>query len=129
MNTITAEVSFDYQGKHYHLTSIINIDKIINHENIFQSIYLQLAKENNIGLYSYQLEIMMDQEIVFSNPSKTIKPYFNNNELDIQKLKLEYKTIPMDKLNDIAKEILNIDDLSKHIDIKNALIKAYQLSS
>ncbi len=67
MNTITATVKFDYKGKFHELSSLINLDDFINHDDFYNSIYLAIAKDNNIGLYTYELEIMMDQEIVFSN--------------------------------------------------------------
>ena len=67
MNKLTATVEFDFKGEHYQLSSEIDIDKVITHEDFYNSVYLSIANNNNIGLYTYELEIMMDQEIVFSN--------------------------------------------------------------
>ncbi len=67
MNKLTATVEFDFKGKHHQLSSEIDIDKVITHEDFYNSVYLSIANNNNIGLYTYELEIMMDQEITFSN--------------------------------------------------------------
>jgi hypothetical protein len=66
MNTLLATVKFDYQGQHYHLKTQLDIDKIIHHEDFYNSVYFAIARDNNIGLYSYHLEVLMDQNIVFS---------------------------------------------------------------
>ena len=66
INQVTASISFDYKGQNFLLKNEINIDNIISHDDFFNSVYVFIAQENNIDLYSYQFEIMIDQNIVFS---------------------------------------------------------------
>lgn len=84
---LLACVDFDYQGKHYALKSLIKLETALQHENFFHSIYLNLAQENNIGLYSYELEVLMDQPIIFSSEIGYVKECIIDGELDLMKLK------------------------------------------
>jgi hypothetical protein len=52
-NSLLASLLFDYQGKSHALQSEINIEDIISHEDFYQSVYLRLAQEHDINLYSY----------------------------------------------------------------------------
>ena len=72
-HSLLASLSFDYQGKSHTLQSVINIESILSHEDFYQSVYLQLAQEHDIDLYSYQLEIMMDQLFTFLMPKVVLR--------------------------------------------------------
>ncbi|HIL03473.1 MAG TPA: hypothetical protein EYG05_03255, partial [Candidatus Thioglobus autotrophicus] len=86
-NTVTATIEFDYQGQHYDLKTVIDIDHIIHHEDFFNSVYTSIARANDIGTYSYQLEVMLDQEINFSNEKGYVQGCVNNGEIDLDLLK------------------------------------------
>lgn len=90
-NTVTATIEFDYQGQHYDLKTVIDIDHIIHHEDFFNSVYTSIARANDIGTYSYQLEVMLDQEINFSNEKGCVVGSITDGNLDLALLREGYE--------------------------------------
>lgn len=122
MNSLTASVCFDFQGKSYNIDSEIQIDAIINHQDFYNSIYLALAKIGEIGLYTYEFEIMMDQDIIFSNASGCVVGCIENGKLNLNLLRKNHQLI---KINPQIEKL--IDEYKKNNDLKQALIQAYML--
>ncbi len=87
VNTITANVCFDYKGQTYNLSSEISVDNIIKHKDFYNSVYLAIAKAHDIGLYTYELEIMMDQDIGFSNAQGCADGCVVEGSLDLELLR------------------------------------------
>jgi len=126
INSLLASLSFDYQGKSYALQSSVNVAKIISHEDFYQSVYLQLAQENDIDLYSYQLEVMMDQDIHFSNATGCAEGCIESRELNLELLRDQYeKLLCSERLEVIALKCLSPSEMTASV--KKALIEAYQL--
>jgi hypothetical protein len=92
-NTVTATIEFDYQGKHYDLKTVIDIDHMIHHDDFFNSVYISIARANDIDAYSYQLEVMLDQEIIFSNEKGCVVECVSNGNLDLDLLKENHQKI------------------------------------
>jgi hypothetical protein len=125
-HSLLASLSFDYQGKSYVLQSVINVENIISHEDFYQSVYLQLAQEHDIGLYSYQLEIMMDQTIHFSQAKGCVEGCIDNQSLDLELLRQHYEQVLcLEKIEIVATKRLNSSEMTEGV--KKALIEAYQL--
>ncbi|HIE78812.1 MAG TPA: hypothetical protein EYP92_08405 [Candidatus Thioglobus sp.] len=122
MNKLTATVKFDFKGKHHQLSSEIDFDKAITHEDFYNFVYLIIARENNIGLYTYELEIMMDQNIVFSDAKGNVEGCISNGELDLERVKLnQQKSECLLKIKPIIKRFESDNDLT------TALVDAYLL--
>nr|ACX30510.1 hypothetical protein SUP05_FGYC13J70027 [uncultured Candidatus Thioglobus sp.] len=90
-NVVTTTIEFDYQGQHYDLKTVIDIDHIIHHEDFFNSVYTSVARANNIGAYSYQLEVMLDQDIHFSNEKGCVVGCVIDGSLDLNLLRESYQ--------------------------------------
>ncbi|RUA06242.1 MAG: hypothetical protein DSY43_02455 [Gammaproteobacteria bacterium] len=121
-NTITANISFDYQGQHYSLKSTLDIDHIIHHDNFYQSVYLSVAKSNNIDLHSYQLEVMMDQSIVFTNEKGCVQGCVTDGILDLKLLREAHQKVEcLPAIEPLIKKF-EVDN-----DIHSALVEAYLL--
>lgn len=125
MNKITASVAFDFKGESYHFATEIDVAKIITHENFYNSVYLSIANDNNIGLYTYEFEIMMDQNIVFSNATGYCASCVNNNILDLKLLKHQYNKYVCKPI--ISRLIKQYKLSQKDTNIVNALTDAYLL--
>ena len=122
MNTLTVTVMFDFKGENHTLSSEIEVDKIINYEDFYNSIYLNIAQNNNIGLYTYELEIMMDQNIIFSSAKGCAEGCITNGKLDLIQLKEnQQKSECLPKIKVIAEQF------ESHNDITSALVDAYLL--
>ncbi|MGE4594718.1 MAG: hypothetical protein AAEF23_04265 [Gammaproteobacteria bacterium] len=125
-HSLLASLSFDYQGKSHTLQSVINIENIISHEDFYQSIYLQLAQEHDIDLYSYQLEIMMDQTIQFSQAKGCAEGCIDNQSLDLVLLRQRYEQVfCLEQIEVVTAKHLNSSEMTEGV--KKALIEAYQL--
>jgi hypothetical protein len=127
-NTVTANIDFDYQAQHYALKDVIDIDHIIYHEDFYRSIYLSIARANNVDLYSYQLEIMMDQTIVFSNEKGCVQGCVSQGVLDLALLKKAHqKAEYLPAIERIIQQ--HIPNLERNDNITKALIDAYILGN
>jgi hypothetical protein len=125
-HSLHASVSFDYQGKSYALQSVINIENIIFHQDFYQSIYLQLAQDHGIDLYSYQLEVMMDQTIQFSNAQGCAEGCIENQSLDLRRLRqCCEQALCLGRIEIVAEKHLNSSEMTQSV--KKALIEAYEL--
>ena len=125
-HSLLAYLSFDYQGKSYALQSVINVESIIFHEDFYQSIYLQLAQDHDIDLYSYQLEVMMDQAIRFSNARGCAEGCIGNQSLDLELLRQHYEQVLcLEKIEVVAEKHLDSGEMTEGV--RKALIEAYQL--
>ncbi|HAD99042.1 MAG TPA: hypothetical protein DCG46_02615 [Gammaproteobacteria bacterium] len=123
-NTVTATIEFDYQGQHYDLKTVIDIDHIIHHEDFFNSVYTSIARANDIGTYSYQLEVMLDQEINFSNEKGCVVGCVNNGNLNLDLLRESYqKAECVPKVELIMHKHFTKDQYSEQI--IQALMEAY----
>ena len=123
-NTVTATIEFDYQGQHYDLKTVIDIDHIIHHEDFFNSVYTSIARANDIGTYSYQLEVMLDQEINFSNEKGCVVGCVNNGNLNLDLLRESYqKAECVPKVELIMHKQFTKDQYSEQI--IQALMEAY----
>ena len=111
MNTLIATIEFDYKGEHHKLSALINVDSLIDHDDFYQSACLMVAKENNIGLYTYELEIMMDQNIVFSDEKGYVVGCVNNGIIDLDKLKqLHTKHLIQPHIHSLVEKYGLVDD-------------------
>ncbi len=122
INTITANIDFDYQGQHYSLKNTLDIDHIIYHDDFYQSVYLSVAKANKIDLYSYQLEVMMDQTIVFTNEKGCVQGCITDGVLDLELLREIHQKV--DCLPAIRPLI---EKFKANNDLTSVLIEAYLL--
>jgi hypothetical protein len=125
-HSLLASLSFDYQGKSHALQSVINIENVISHEDFYQSVYLQIAQECGIDLYSYQLEIMMDQDIQFSEAKGCAEGCIDNQSLNLELLRQRYDhVLCLEQIEVVVSKHLNSTEMTKGV--KKALIEAYQL--
>jgi hypothetical protein len=117
---ITASVSFDFKGISHNLKANIDFNSLVNIESahLLDFIYTKIATQNNIDKYSYELEMLMNEEIIFSNPIGYIKQCFINKKLDLNLIKPIYEA---NIINDIIKKY-NLNDTKS---LRNALLEAY----
>jgi hypothetical protein len=78
--------------------------------------------------YSYAFEVMQQSELYFDNATGLAGEYLQDGCFDFQAYITKSEEIELhSQLQQIAKDTLNIDDLTEEPEIKNALIHAYQL--
>ena len=131
-NCIDANIEFYFKGERYSPSSTIDLDQLmedlLKNDGQPPSLYLVLANENGIDTYSYQYEVMQEEEIRFSSPKGLAVDYFDDGIFDMAGFEIAWRAQrDINYLQSIAKQHLSIDDLGQHPELKAALIAAYKL--
>jgi hypothetical protein len=108
-------------------SSIIDLDAYILGDQGIESVFHIVASQNNIGNYSYEYEVLESSLKLFSEPTGIAHEFIYEEGFDLDgfKVKQNEQSI-IEKLQSIATQVLNIDDLADNEDIQNALLQAYQ---
>jgi hypothetical protein len=127
-NHITASVEFYYKGEKRSASIELDMDQHMHASGELPDLYPLLATTMDIGAYSYEYEMMLAETIIFSDAKGLIADFVNDGILDLAAFNHAWsESIVIEKLQDIAKQHLSIDDISQETDLKNALIAAYRL--
>jgi hypothetical protein len=127
-NHITASVEFYFKGEKHSASIELDMDQHMYASGELPDLYPILAKAMNLGAYSYEYEMMLAETIMFSNAKGLIADYVNEGILDLEAFNNAWsESIVIERLQDIAKKHLSIDDINQQADLKNALIAAYRL--
>jgi hypothetical protein len=127
-NTIEARIEFSFKGETYTLSSVIDLDQLMEHGHSLPSFHAILARDNKIDTYSYLYEVMREEEVKFKNPQGIAALFINDGTFDFDGFSAgwqEHKVLAL--LQPIAMRELGITDLDQRQDIKNALVQAYNL--
>lgn len=126
VHSLLASLSFDYQGERHDLQSLVNIAEVIDHEDFFRSVYLQLAKSIEIDVYSYQFEVMMDQNIQFSAAKGCAQGCLEEGALDLTTLRKNFEQASSDQIiRVIIDKYFRPEEVRN--DMKKALTEAFRM--
>lgn len=126
-NHITASVEFYYKGEKHSASIELDMDQYMHTSGELPDLYPILAQAMNIGAYSYEYEMMLAETIMFSDAKGFIADFVNEGMLDLTAFNDAWsESIVIEKLQDIAKQYLSIDDINQQPDLKSALLAAYQ---
>ncbi|HEA25602.1 MAG TPA: hypothetical protein ENH92_00615 [Ectothiorhodospiraceae bacterium] len=124
-NSIIATIPFDYKGVHHTPSTTIDLDEFVRSKKGLDNIYSAVADQNQIGLYSYEHEVLISSNIIFSQPEGIAVNFFKDNDFDLEQFRLAcHEQERLYSLQSIAKEHLQIDDLEQNLPLKRALLEA-----
>ena len=127
-NYITASVEFYFKGEKHSASIELEMDQHMHASGELPYLYPLLAQSMNIGAYSYEYEMMLAETIMFNDAKGLIADFVNDGILDLAAFNVAWsESITIEKLQDIAKQYLSIDDINQQPDLKNALFEAYRL--
>ena len=127
-NFITASVEFYFKGERYGASIELDMDQHMHASGELPDLYPLLATAMDIGAYSYEYEMMLAETIMFSDAKGLVTDFVSEGILDLAAFNDAWsESIVIEKLQDIAKQYLSIDDINQETDLKNALIAAYRL--
>ncbi|NOQ89576.1 MAG: hypothetical protein GQ549_01375 [Gammaproteobacteria bacterium] len=127
-NHITASVEFYFKGERHSASIELDMDQHMHASGELPDLFPLLAQSMNIGAYSYEYEMMLAETIMFSDAKGLIADFVSEGILDLAAFNIAWsESHIIEKLQDIAKQHLSIDDINQETDLKNALIAAYQL--
>lgn len=127
-NQISIRLEFYFKGKELTPSMVIDLNKPVLTEDNYKSLYTLLAKSNGIDLYSYEYEMMLGEELIFSDATGLAKQFTENGKFDFAAFyQAQDDEIIIKAISKIASEHLSINDLSSRPEIKTALLEAYKL--
>ena len=127
-NSITISIEFYFKGEKLSPSTVIDLDAHIKHQQTIESFLPLLAKNNNMDLYSYEYEMLQAEELVFSNAQGLAKAFLNDGYFDFEGFEQAWHEQKIaESVAKIAKEHLDVDDLSSQPELEAALIEAFKL--
>jgi len=126
-NSIDAGIQFSFKGVAYNLSTMIDLDLVMQSKGQVPDIHWLLATQHNIDTYSYQYDAMESHPVRCSNASGIALKCLTDNQFDeLMFYRLWHENNVMHTLQKIANEHLHIDNLAQQSDIKMALMAAYE---
>ena len=126
-NTVVMRVEFYFKGKKYFPSACLDIDAHFQAQQTVESCYLALAKAGDIGLHSYELDVMVMEPIVYSEPTGLVADFLSDGVLDWDKLEEAWKSGSSYRaVKSIANKIFNVENIDDHTKLAIALMDAYQ---
>lgn len=127
-NSIVVSVEFYFKGKKFSPSISVNLDAHVQTEGGVEAFYPLLATNSDIDRYSYEYEMMLSEDLVFSDATGLAEVFFEEGKFDLA----AFKQASQDEniiavLSVIAKDHLSIDDLSSQPGLRAALLEAYKL--
>ena len=127
-NYITASVEFYFKGEKHGASIELDMDQYMHASGELPDLYPLLSQSMNIGAYSYEYEMMLAETIMFRDAKGLIADFVNDGILDLAAFNVAWSESHLiEKLQDIAKQHLSIEDINQQPDLKNALLEACQL--
>jgi hypothetical protein len=127
-NRIEFYLQFDYKGETHRPAVTVNLDQLLQQQGTLPNLYLLLARENGIGLYSYELEVMESLPIQVAHAEGELVSRFVDGESwdpagfekawHLQQQRGEVETLAAEYLDSVL--------LQRHPQIIEALLAAYQ---
>ena len=127
-SSIKVEILFSFKGEAHSPSTTIEFDQYLEKNQPVPEFFQLVARDNNIGVYSYEYEMIEMGHFKYSDAQGLAAKFCQQDNFDlvgfVDKWKEEYV---LSLLSDIAKKYLDIDDLDENEAIKNALHQAHQL--
>ncbi len=125
-SNITATIDFDFQGQNFKPNIRIDLHTIMLKKQPIEHLYDLLAASIDLDAYRHEYDVMILQEIYFSEPSGLACDFCLDGNLDFDGFMVAWQQQQiLIAIQPIAQRHLNITDLSQHRDIQNALIECY----
>jgi hypothetical protein len=125
---ITVSLEFSFKGKRHSPSVVVDLGAHVISRSNFDSLYPLLANKNNIDVYSYEYEMMLTEELIFSEATGLAENFLVNGKFDFSAFEQALHDESLTEvLSKIASEHLSVDDLSSEPKLKAALLAAYKL--
>jgi len=126
-NSLRARLVFSFKGETYDLDTRIDLDAEAIDPEAAPDFHRLIARAADIDPYSYLYEVMASHDIEFSDPSGAACGFCHDGTFDWHGyMHNQGQAADLKALKAIAARILGLDDLSRHPDIRAALLAAYQ---
>ncbi len=128
-NQIEFYVQFDFKGETRRPTITVDLDEMMSQQGELPNLYPLLARENGIGLYSYELEVMESLPMQVSHAEGELVSRFVDGEIFDQagfEAAWHLESI-RSQIEEIALQQLDSSVLEQYPAIIEAMLQVYQL--
>ncbi|MBN4077251.1 hypothetical protein JYT48_03185 [Mariprofundus ferrooxydans] len=126
-SNITASIDFDFQGQSFKPCLCVDLHTMMLKNQSIEHLYDLLAASIGLDAYRHEYDVMVLQEISFSEPSGLACDFFLDGTLDFDGFITAWQQQQiLIAIQPIAQRHLNISDLSQHRDIQKALMESYK---
>jgi len=127
-NSIVAKIPFHFKGQAFEPASRIDLDDWARrgHEEL-PDLVKMIAQENQIGSYSYELEVMEVSEVLFELPTGMAEQFWDSetSSFDFKRFKQSWMAEQsFAQLNQISKQVLG-GALEENSKMHQALMQAF----
>lgn len=127
-NSIDIRVEFSFKGETYDLCSHIDLDARLSQQDLPPSFYQLLARDHGIDTISYLYEVMQEEDIEYVNAQGVAANFLHGGEFDMVGFTDHWHEHHIAVLvRPIAQQVLGINDLEQHTEVRDALVMAYKL--
>lgn len=126
-NSVRAHLRLSFKGETHELDALIDLDHGPAAGEDAPNFHLLLAKANNIDPYSYLYEVLESHDIDFSEATGVAASCCRDGQFDWEQFNQQRRKEQNTQLiRVIAAQMLGVQDLDQHADLKAALLAAYQ---
>jgi len=126
-NKITASITFYFKGETFTPSLELDLDALMQRYNGLPSLHETLAAENNIDSYSYQYEMLLGEDIQFSDAEGDAMSFLINGKFDqVGYERFWFKKYIVNHLQQIIHTELSIDEIEQHTKLIKAMLAAFQ---
>jgi len=123
-----ASVEFYFKGEKFSPSTVVDLDAFFQSQQGVEFFYLALAKSADIGLHSYELDVMMSETITFSQPTGIAVDFVEQGKVDWQGLNIKWQEhVCLKSVEGIAETLLNVEKAIDKPTLLAALMQAYSL--
>jgi len=126
-NSITATIQFDFKGERFTPSLEIDLDSHMESIGKLPDLHGLIAAANNIGIYSYEYEMLLAEDIKITDAKGMIEDYIVEGVLDtdtFESVWLEHKALQV--VQAIVSKNMNLDDLQQHPEFIKTLLAVYK---
>jgi len=128
MNKITVSIEFSYKGEYIKPSAVLDLDDIMKKHHTIPPLHQYLATLHNIDSYSYEYEMLLAEDVHFSDAEGPVANFMTDGQLDQIAFEHDwFEQALFTQLDPIIKQQLNIDDINQQPDLKSVLLAAYQM--
>lgn len=128
-NKITATITFHFKGTQFSPNAELDLDTLMQQHGSLPQLHQMLAQRNDIDLYSYEYEMMLTEDVQFSDASDLAKEFLIDGHFDQSRFEQQWhENYVLTKLAPIVKQHLDIDDIEQHQELKTVLLAACKLA-
>ncbi|PCJ31362.1 MAG: hypothetical protein COA90_06320 [Gammaproteobacteria bacterium] len=129
MNQLTASIEFYFKGERLAPTARLDLDQLMQQYGTLPDFHSFLAQQNNIGVYSYEYELFLSEDIQFTQATDGVSDFIENDQFDQTGFEQHWHQQQMfNHLAPVLKQQLDIDDINQQPALKTVLLAAWQLA-